>query len=72
MNLMKLNSIKRDQSEMEDTLTEKKNNLQGINSRVDDAENKNSDLKYKEAENTQTGEEKEKKNTENEGSVRSL
>ena len=31
-----LNSIKRTQSEMKDTLTEIKNNLQGINSGVDE------------------------------------
>ena len=31
-----------------------KNNIQGINSRVDVAKNQISDLKYKEAKNTQT------------------
>ena len=31
-----------------------KNNLQGINSRVDEAENQISDLEYKEAKNTQS------------------
>ena len=34
-----LNSIKQIQSEMKDTLSEIKNNLQGNNSRVDEAEN---------------------------------
>ena len=34
-----LNSIKNIQSEMKDTLIEIKNNLQGDNSRVDEAEN---------------------------------
>ena len=34
---------------MKDTLTEMKNNLQGINSRVHEAKNQNRDLKYKEA-----------------------
>ena len=34
-----LNSIKKDQSEMKDTLTEMKNNLRGINSRVDQGSN---------------------------------
>ena len=32
---------------MKDTLIEIKNNLQGINSRVDEDENQNSDLEYK-------------------------
>ena len=35
-----LNSLKKIQSEMKDTLIEMKNNLQGNNSRVDEAENK--------------------------------
>ena len=37
---------------MKDTLTEMKNNLQGINSWVDEAENQIIDLEDKEAENT--------------------
>ena len=37
------------QSEMKDILIEIKNNLQGINSRVDEAENQVSDLEHKEA-----------------------
>ena len=36
-------------SEMKDILTEIKNNLQGINCRVDEAENQNNDLEYNEA-----------------------
>ena len=36
---------------MRGTPTEMKNTLQGISSRVDEAENKISDLKYKEATN---------------------
>ena len=43
--------IKKNQSEMKDTLTEIKNNLQGFN-RVDKAKNQISDLEYKEAKNT--------------------
>ena len=31
---------------MKDTLTEMKTNLQGINNRVDEAENQTSDLEY--------------------------
>ena len=38
---------------MKDTLTEMNNNLQGINSRVDEAKNQISNLEYKEAKNTQ-------------------
>ena len=45
---------------MKVTLTEMKNNFQGVNSRVDDVENQISHLKYKEAKNTQSGQQKEK------------
>ena len=38
---------------MKDKLTEMETNLQGINSRVDEAKNQISNLEYKEAENTQ-------------------
>ena len=44
-----LNSIKKTQSEMEDSLIEMKNNLQGNNSIVDEAENQINVLEYKEA-----------------------
>ena len=54
-------SIKKDQSEIKDTLTEMKNNLQGINSRVHEAENQISDLEYKETKNTQSEQQKEKR-----------
>ena len=40
-------------SEMKDILTEIKNNLQGINCRVDEAENQNNDLEYNEAKKNQ-------------------
>ena len=43
------NNIKKDQSETKDILTEMKNNLQGINSRVDQVKNQISDVEYKEA-----------------------
>ena len=43
-----LNSIKKIQSETKDTLTEIKNNLQGNNSRADEAENQIIDLEHKE------------------------
>ena len=39
-----LNSIKKIQSEMKDTLIEVKNSLQGNNSRVDEAENQINDI----------------------------
>ena len=48
-----METIKKNQSEMMNTLTQMKNNLQGINSRVDEAENEISNLEYKEAKNTQ-------------------
>ena len=43
-----LNSIKKIQSEMKNTLIEIKNNLQGNNSGVDEAENQMNDLEHKE------------------------
>ena len=43
-----LNSIKKIQSEMKDTLIEIMNNLQGNNRRVDEAENQINDLEHKE------------------------
>ena len=44
-----LDSIKKIQSEMKDILVEIKNNLQGNNSRVDEAKNQINDLEHKEA-----------------------
>ena len=49
-----LSSIKMVQSETKDTLIEIKNNLQGNNSRVDEAENQSNDLEHKEAKNNQS------------------
>ena len=54
-----LNRIKQIQSEMKDTLIEIKNNLQGNNSRVDEAENHINDLEHKEAKNNQSEQEEE-------------
>ena len=48
-----LNSIKKIQSEMKDTLIEIKNNLQGNNSRVNETENPINDLEHKKAKNKQ-------------------
>ena len=56
-----LNSIKKIQSEMKDTLMEIKNNLQGNNSRVDETKNQINDVEHKEAKNNQS-EQEEKKN----------
>ena len=47
---------------MKDTLVERKNNLQGNNSRVDEAKNQMNDLEHKEARTTnQNKKEKESK-----------
>ena len=46
-----VNSIKKIQSEMKDILMEIKNDLQGNNSRVDEAKNQINDLEHKEAKN---------------------
>ena len=46
-----LSSINKIQSEMKDTLIEIKNNLQGNNSRMDEAENQISDMEHKEEKN---------------------
>ena len=63
-----LNSIKKIQSETKDSLIETKNNLQGNNSRVNEAENQISDLEHKEAKTNQS--EQEEKKTK--GSISSL
>ena len=49
-----LNSIKKILSEMKDTLIEIKNNLQGNNSRVDEAENQINGIEHKEAKKSQS------------------
>ena len=56
-----LNNIKKIQSEPKATLTEIKNNLQGNNSRVDEAEDQINNLEHKEAKTTSLN--KKKKNT---------
>ena len=56
-----LNSLKMIQSEIKNTLIEIKNNLQGNNSKVDEAENKINDLEHKEAKNNQSGRQEEKR-----------
>ena len=54
------NSMKRIQSEMKDSLIEIRNNLQGNNSRVEEAENQINDLEHKEAKNKQSEQQEEK------------
>ena len=54
-------SIKKTQSEMKDTLIEIKNNLQGNNSWMDEAENKINNLEHKEAKNNHTEQQEEKR-----------
>ena len=49
---------------MKNTLIEIKNNLQGNNSRVDEAKNQINDLKHKEEKNNQSEQQEEKRNQE--------
>ena len=55
-----LSSIKNIWSEMKDTLIEIKNNLQGNNSRVDEAKNQINDLEHKGSKNNQPEQQEEK------------
>ena len=56
-----LNSIKKSQLETKDSLIEIKNNLQGNNSRMDEAESQINGLKYKEGEKTKHSEQQKEK-----------
>ena len=67
-----LNSIKKIQSEMKAIVTEIKNNLQGNNSRVDEAENQMNGLEHKEAKNNQSEQQQGKTTPQNEDSVSRL
>ena len=67
-----LNSIKKTQSETKDTLIEIKNNLQGNNSRVDEAENQINDLEHKEGKNNHLEQKVKKESPQNEDSVNNL
>ena len=58
-----LDSIKKIQSEMKDTLIEIKNNLQGKNSRMDEEENQINDLEHREAKTTNQNSKKKKNPT---------
>ena len=64
-------SIKKDQSEIKDTLTEMKNNLQGIKSGMDKTKNQSNDKEHKETKNNQS-EQGKKRIIKNEDSVSSL
>ena len=55
-----LSSIKKTQAEMKDILMAIKNNLQGNNSRLDEAKNQSSAMEHKETKNNQS-EQKEKR-----------
>ena len=57
-----LNSIKKIQSEMKDTLIKIKNNLQGNNSRVDETNNQINNMEHKEAKTTNHNKEKKESN----------
>ena len=56
-----LRSIKKTQSETKETLIQMKNNLQGNNSRMDEAENHINGLEHKEAKNHHTEQQEEKR-----------
>ena len=55
-----LNSIKKFQSAMKDTLIKIKNHLQGNKSRVDDGKNQINDMEHEEAKNNQLDQQEEK------------
>ena len=67
-----LSSIKKIQSETKDILIEIKNNLQGNNSRVDEAENQINDLEHKEEKNNQSEQQERKRVPQNKDSISSL
>ena len=67
-----LNSIKKIQLETKYTLIEIKNNLQGSNSKVDEAENQVNDLEHQEAKNNQSEQQEEKRIQKNKDSINSL
>ena len=56
-----INSIKKIQSEMKDTLVEIKKNLEGNNSKVNEAKNQINDLEHNEEKNNQSEQEEEKR-----------
>ena len=67
-----LNSIKKIQSEIKETLINIKNNLQGINSRVVEAKNQINDLEHKEEKDIESVQQEEKRIQKIKEGVRSL
>ena len=67
-----LNSIKKIQTEVKDTLIEIKNNSQGNNSGGDEAGTQINDLEHKEAKNNQSEKQEVKRIQKTEGSISSL
>ena len=55
-----LSSLRKIQSEMKKTLIEVKNNLQGINSKVDAAENQSNNMEHKETKHNESEQHEEK------------
>ena len=67
-----LQELKSKQTEMNNTITEMKNTLEGINSRITEAEEQISDLEDRMVEFTASEQNKEKRMTKNEDSIREL
>ena len=67
-----LKSIEKTQAETEDTLIEIKNNLQGNNSRMDEAENQINDLEHEESKNNQSEQQEGRRIHKNEDSINGL
>ena len=66
-----ISSIKKTKSEMEETLIEIKNNSQGNNTRMDEAENQINNLEHKEPQNNHAEQQEEKRIQKNEFSINS-
>ena len=67
-----ISSVKKIQSEMKDTLIEIKNNLQGNNSRVDEAKNQINDCNIRKQRTTNQNKKKKKESKKNEDKISSL
>ena len=67
-----IETIKKNQSEMKTAISKIKNTLEGINRRMDEAEDRISNLEDKVAENTQSGQQEEKRIFKNEYTYRPL
>ena len=71
-NNKKIKIKKKNQSEIKNTITEMKNRLDGITSRINEAEDQVSDLEHKVVGDIQLEQQKRKKNLNNEGSLRDI